>query len=123
MVLYMEGELHQEGKGHLYYGRSAIAGDIRNDDAPGLRGGDIDHIVPRGGDADVPQLWQLCEGCGGERRFVGEHRSGAGAASGDGGHFVGSAIIYSQLSVGTPGIPGEVAGIQGVAVDCDYFHT
>ena len=81
--------------------------------------GHIDHIIARGGHTDEPQSWQSGECLGGHGCFVEQDDVGSGSAAHDVGRL--SAVVGSKVAKGFKWLPVEVAGINGEAVEKDYF--
>lgn len=121
MVTDAVGKFEEESEGGLGDRIGAVSRDVGNEDAALPGSGEIDHIDPRGGDADVFELWQGFEGGAVEEDFIGE--SGVGFVQAREHVPAGGAIVDDAFTERLEFLPGKITGIHGVTIEHDQFHA
>ena len=114
-------KLQDQRHGELGHGGGAVGGDVGYRDAPPGAGVAVHDVIARGLNADEPDA-----GTGGENRFgdwnlVHQHDLAVTDAF-DGFRFRFGALVEGYLAELADAVIGEVAGVQGPAVQNNDFH-
>lgn len=110
-------DLQQQGDGELPHRRGAIGRHIGDRDAPPLCSRHIHHIVPGGQHCDITDRGAGLQDLFGDGDLVGENDLALPDAADDllGRMGIG-AVIHLQAAQSGKGLPAEIAGVFGVAI-------
>ena len=114
MESHTVGDFQQQCQGHLGNGGRAVAGNVGHRNAQLPRGGHVYHVVARSQHTNVAEAWTDRHEVTGHQGFVGEDDLCARHA---GKHILrGGSVINGKVAQGGKGFPGQVSGVQGIAV-------
>ena len=105
----------------LRYSRRGVGRDVRDRDATGTGGSEVDDVVAGGQHADVLELGQAADALGIQYGFVDKHDLGIGCPLGD--QPGRGTVVGLHLAKRFEGSPVEVTGVGRVCIKDDYFHA